>query len=347
MAAKPIKTVLVGCGAISRSWLGAVRELKGIEITGLVDINADSAMIRKHEYGLDKAVIGTDLKVMLRTVKPEVVFDSTVPKAHVSVTLEALRHGCHVLGEKPLADNMANAKKMVSAAKKADRIFAVIQNRRYDRRTRTFRKVIASGKIGQLTTLNSDFYIGAHFGGFRESMKHVLLLDMAIHTFDAARLISGADPVSIFCREWNPVGSWYRHGASAVAVFEMSDGIIYTYRGSWCSEGLNTPWEGNWRAVGSKGSATWDGKDTFRAEAAVKTKEHRFISKQIRVAANVPVRGKPEGHKGLIAEFIHCVRTGKAPETVCTDNIKSLAMVFGAIESAKTGKTVRIKDLGL
>jgi hypothetical protein len=37
------------------------------------------------------------------------------------------------------------------------------------------------------------------------------------------------------------------------------------------------------------------------------------------------------------------VRHRKTPETICTDNVKSLAMVFAAIESAKTGKKVRIK----
>jgi predicted dehydrogenase len=49
-----------------------------------------------------------------------------------------------------------------------------------------------------------------------------------------------------------------------------------------------------------------------------------------------------DGHAGLIADFIDCVRTGRQPETICTDNIKSLAMVFGAIESAETGKRVDI-----
>ncbi len=42
-------------------------------------------------------------------------------------------------------------------------------------------------------------------------------------------------------------------------------------------------------------------------------------------------------------EFLGCVRSGKKPQTVCTDNIKSLAMVFGAIESAEKGKKVKIK----
>ena len=102
-------------------------------------------------------------------------------------------------------------------------------------------------------------------------MEHVLLLDMAIHTFDAARLIAGADPVAVYCKEWNPPGSWYDHDASAVAVFEMSGGIVYTYRGSWCAEGLNTSWECDWRVIGTQGSVTWDGAEAFSAQVISET----------------------------------------------------------------------------
>lgn len=49
-----------------------------------------------------------------------------------------------------------------------------------------------------------------------------------------------------------------------------------------------------------------------------------------------------DGHAGNIREFFSCIRTGRQPETVASDNIKSLAMVLGAIESAETGKPVAI-----
>ena len=97
-------------------------------------------------------------------------------------------------------------------------------------------------------------------------MPHVLLVDMAIHTFDTARYISGADPVSVYCKEWNPAGSWYERDSSAIAIFEMSNGLVYTYRGSWCSEGLNTTWESDWRIVGQNGSLKWDGGQGFAAQ---------------------------------------------------------------------------------
>jgi len=286
-------------------------------------------------------VIGTDLTSVLKRTRPDALFNCTVPEAHLPVTLTALEHGCHVLGEKPLADSMENAQRMVEAAQKAGKIFAVIQNRRYDPRIRRLRHFLASGAIGLLTTLNCDFYIGAHFGGFRERMEHVLLLDMAIHTFDQARFISGTDPISAYCKEWNPAGSWYDHAASAVAVFQMSGGLVYTYRGSWCAEGLNTTWESDWRIVGVKGSVKWDGADVFQAQVVAKT--GGFSSEMADVEMPPFDAGSKVGsHASNIREFVRCVQTGEIPETVASDNIKSLAMVFGAIQSAKLGKEVKI-----
>jgi predicted dehydrogenase len=334
-----LRIVLVGCGGISAAWFKAIETLQDVNVVGLVDLSESAAQARKETFKLNAAV-GTDLVAMLKATRPDVVFDCTVPDARCSVVMTALKHGCHVLSEKPMAASMPEARRMAAAAAKAKRLFAVMQNRRYNPQISGLRSLIAEGRLGQLTTLHGQFYIGAHFGGFRDHMRHVLLLDMAIHSFDQARLICGADPVAVYCREWNPAGSWYDHDASAVAVFEMSGGLVYTYTGSWCAEGLNTAWECSWRAIGTAGSATWDGAETFKAQVVAET--GGFISKLTDVPVTVPANAKQGGHAGCIREFIECVHSGTVPETICTDNIKSLAMVFGAIRSAETGKRVRI-----
>ena len=339
--AETIKVVLAGCGGMSGTWLRVAKEMPDLEIVGLVDLREEAARKRAADFELPNALISADLKSALDQTDPDVVFDCTVPAAHIHVTLTALEHGCHIFGEKPMADSMENARKAVAAAEKAGKIYAVIQNRRYDPRIRMLRNYLDMGDISPVTTLDSDFYIGAHFGGFRDHMEHVLLLDMAIHTFDAARFIIGADPVSVYCKEWNPSGSWYDHDASAVAIFEMTNGIVYTYRGSWCAEGLNTSWECDWRAIGENGSVKWDGGNQFQIQVVDET--GGFFSKW-RDEETPPYDPgeKVGGHEGLIKEFIRCARTGETPETVCTDNIKSLAMVFGAIESAELGRPVEI-----
>ena len=120
--AKTLRVVLVGCGGMSNAWLRIANELPDLQVVGLVDIREEAAWERAEKFGLTQEFIGTDLAKALDATEPDIVFDCTVPEAHCAVTLEALGHGCHVLGEKPLADSMANARKMVAAAQEAGRI---------------------------------------------------------------------------------------------------------------------------------------------------------------------------------------------------------------------------------
>lgn len=337
----PLRVVLAGCGGISSAWLSALKNHPDVEMVGFVDIHLEAAQKRAAEFAWDRALVTTELVPALEQTRPDIVFDCTVPEAHRSVTITALEHGCHVLGEKPMADSMEAAREMVLAARRAGKFYAVTQTRRYDANIRRLRAFLESGAIGEVTTVNADFYIGAHFGGFRDHMEHVLVLDMAIHTFDAARLISGKDPMSVYCIEWNPRGSWYEQDASAAAIFRMTDGVIFNYRGSWCSEGLNTTWEADWRIIGTRGSVRWDGATGFIAQRVIST--GGFFSQWEEIPVPEITYPRPGGHAGVIAEFIECVRSGALPETICEDNIHSLAMVQGAIQSSKNGCAVAIQ----
>ena len=189
-----MNVVLVGCGAMSKAWLEAARQIAGIAIVGLVDLDADRAQARAREFDLDGVAIGTSLDAVLDQTRPDAVFDVVVPAARRDVALSAFAHDCHLLTEKPLADSSDNARAIVEAARRAGRIHAVVQNRRYVANVRRIRRFLDSGAIGAPTSIHADFFVAPHFGGFREEMRHVLLLDMAIHTFDAARYMVNGEP---------------------------------------------------------------------------------------------------------------------------------------------------------
>jgi predicted dehydrogenase len=344
------KVVLVGCGQMSGTWLSASRNTPELEIVGLVDLHEAAARAKASEFGLHDALIGTNLAAVLEATRAEIVFDCTVPEAHHDNALLAFTHGAHVLGEKPLAHSMAHARAMVDAARQANCLHAVVQNRRYDPNIRRVRRFLESNQIGPVSTVNADFYIAAHFGGFRDLMPNVLLIDMAIHTFDAARLILNADPVSVYCHEWNPKESWYAHGSNAMCIFEFSDGSVFNYRGSWCSEGFHTTWESDWRVIGSKGSLRWDGGSQPRASVVVPNQADPdgdgrpdFFSQHLEFELpELKTDDAIGGHDGVIKAFVAAVRSGRQPETASSDNIKSLAMVFAAIQSAKLEQKIPV-----
>ncbi|RUU65257.1 Gfo/Idh/MocA family oxidoreductase [Mesorhizobium sp. M2C.T.Ca.TU.009.01.2.1] len=337
-----MKVVLVGCGAMSKQWLDAARRIDGLAIAGLVDLDADRARARAREYDLGSAVIGTSLDAVLDETKPDAVFDVVVPSARRDVALSAFAHHCHLLTEKPLADSPENARAIIAAARQAGRVHAVVQNRRYVANVRRIRRFLDSGAIGKPTSIHADFFIAPHFGGFREEMRHVLLLDMAIHTFDAARYMIAGEPASVYCQEWEPANSWYRQGSSASAVFDLGSGKVFTYAGSWCADGFRTSWEGSWRIVAERGSLLWDGHDGLKAEVVASGRDGIIDKTEaIQVPALDPA-DRVGGHLGIIQDFMRAIETGTEPETRGADNIKSLAMVFGAIESAESGRRVAI-----
>jgi predicted dehydrogenase len=343
---KKQRAVMVGCGGMSGAWLRAVKDYFSdrVEVVGLVDIREEAAIGKAGEFELKEAWTGTSLEEALRATKPDVVFNCTIPEVHAATCATALRAGCHVLVEKPLAATVSEGTELRRIAAETGRTLAVIQNRRYLPGSVAVRRALAEGIIGPVHSVSVDFFLGPRFGGFREAMKHPLLLDMAIHTFDQCRQLLGRDARRVTCLEFNPPGSWYSHGASAIALFEMEGGASFSYRGSWCARGFNTAWAGSWRFIGEKGTLLWDGEDKIAAERVTGLWDGKsFIEPVERLEIPVaPLELAEREHPGNIGEFLRAVETGTVPQTAADDNLRSLAMVEGAMESARLGAAVTL-----
>jgi predicted dehydrogenase len=336
------KAVLVGAGAMSKKWLDCIKTIGGVDIVGIVDLNPQNAEARAAEQGINPD-IGADLKPMLSKHNPQIVLDVAIPAVRHSIVSTSLEAGAHVLSEKPMAETLDQARDLVARAHTANRLHVVIQNRRYLAQLRRIRRLIASGGIGEVTGIHCDFFLDPHFGGFRETMPHVLLLDMAVHTFDAARFLADDAAVSAYAEEWNPQESWYERDCSAFASFRFLRGAVMTYRGSWCAPGLRTSWESAWRITGTKGSILWDGAEDIRAARSLPHESGKLLpdNQVLDIPALAPA-DRIGGHMGVISDFLAAVQGGPVPETVGSENIKSLAMVLGAIDASEQGRRVEI-----
>ena len=335
------RAIVVGAGGIAAAWFPPLAN-EGVKVDAVVDLRLEAARQRIAEYKLEGADASTDLGAMLRKHKPDFVLDLTVPEAHGQVCTAAMKAGCHAVSEKPMAASMAQARRLVATAEKTGRMYMVSQSRRWDAHHDTVHRTIAAGRLGELTTVNCDFYLGAHFGGFRDAMPSPLILDMAIHHFDMARFMAGADAVSVYAREFNPKGSWYRGCPAASVIFEMSNGVLFTYRGSWCAEGCHTRWNGDWRFIGDRGTLLYVQDQPPYGEVVKPDAKPAFVLEKqpVEIVAS-PL--KYAGMHGALREMLDFLRTGRKPQTECHDNIKSLAMVFAAIESSRRGKRIPVK----
>lgn len=335
------RALLVGAGGMGRTWANVLNAHPGVELAAWVDIAEGRAAQAAQDLGLTSVACGHDLAVALASARADFALDVTVPEAHRDTVIECLEAGLPVLGEKPMAASMADALAMVRASEATGQMYMVSQSRRYLPGLVLMRERLP--EIGQLGSIYADFFIGAHFGGFRDEMASVLLADMAIHTLDEARAITGLAPISVVADEFRPSWSWYQGACSASAVFEMEGGVRFNYRGSWSAQGADTSWDGSWRAVGEQGTLLWPG--ALEVESQVITSTEGFIRPTTRSVYKADGLDFLSGIEGSLAEFLAALDGGPEPQGLCRDNILSLAMVFAAIQSSAEGRRVLIDEL--
>ncbi|MBT1002507.1 Gfo/Idh/MocA family oxidoreductase [Paenarthrobacter sp. DKR-5] len=334
----PLRLVLVGAGNMGRAWLRTILGTPTVRLVGLVDLDLDLAHRAATENGLD-VVVGDSLTTVAAQSGAQAVVDVTVPPAHHAVNTEALMAGLPVLCEKPIAPTVAETLSLIATEEVSGQLLMTSQSRRYYPALAKLKSMTATlGDIGIVTT---EFFKAPHFGGFRDEMEHPLLVDMAIHAFDAVRYLLDADPVSVDCRTFNPSWSWYRGDAAANAIFTFEGGTRYAYAGSWCSPGLETSWNGSWRVSGARGTAVWDGDgDPDVAHADDGGAPAGEVPANRSEIGEVPAI-RPE-IAGALDEFVSALRTGETPSGDVHSNVHSLAMVEAAVLSAATGRTVEL-----
>jgi len=321
--------IQAGAGSMGQAWLRVIRANPDVQLVGLADLNLEAA--RRSAEGFPGVTVAPTVNELIERVEADAVVNVTVPAAHAEVSTVALLNGLAVLCEKPVAESTVGALSMAAAAEVGDRLLMVSQSRRYFRQLDALRGQVA--QLGRLGIVECTFFKAPHFGGFRDEMDYPLLNDMAIHQFDLSRDLIGAEPEWISCESVNPAWSWYAGDAAAQVAAGFTDGTRFWFSGSWCSPGLETSWNGRWRISGSDGTALWDGAGEPQAQGA----DGRMIPA-------VPGTGLEE-IGGSLVEFVAALRGGSVPASEIHGNVMSLAMVEGAVRSARTGQRVLLADL--
>ncbi len=313
-------------------WMQTVHASSQVEHAGFVEVNDAVIDAQVAKYGLDRSLVFRTLDEALASVQADGVIDVTPPQFHREVSLRALEAGIPVLSEKPLAPTPADAQAIVDASNRTGVLHMVTQNYRYSTVAQTVKKALDPAVMGKIGAVTVEFFKGPHFGGFRERMAYPLIIDMSIHHFDLLRFFLEADPVSVFGRSWNPPWSWFDGDASATALIDFAGGLTATYTGTWCATGRETSWNGDWR---------------FECEHGVVALNNDQVWVFPRSADDAPQQVEPVtmahvAQDYLLREFYEAVSEGISPATTCQDNIRSLGIVFGVVESFQTGGAVKL-----
>jgi predicted dehydrogenase len=342
-----LRLVQIGLGGWGRNWVEEVtRATPGVEPIAWVDIDPTTRERAIVDLDLPRERVFGSLEEALERVAAEAALVVVPLAAHALVTRHVLESGLHALVEKPFTETLEEARTLERLARDRERVLMVNQNYRWFPAPALARRLVHDGALGHLVAcyLDFHFYYGTGYRYF--FLEEPLLGDMAIHHFDALRFVLDDEPVEVSCHSWAEPGTPFAGPPAAVATMRFAKGAVVSYRGSWLTRGPATPYGGHWRLDGTGGTIEF----TFRGAFEDREKLDRLTLHrpgEPPEATRLP-QMRCKDRAGALEAFARWIRDGEPPEgaSTATDNLKSLALMFATIRSARHGgATVRIADV--
>ncbi|MFF4835096.1 Gfo/Idh/MocA family protein [Streptomyces sp. NPDC001315] len=325
---RPLRAAIAGAGFMGGHWARILADDPRVTIAGWADTDEPRARAQARANGLRDIVTGASLPDVLDRVRPDMLVNCTVPEAHMATTLAALERGLPVLSEKPMAADLDQARRLVAAADDAGQLLMVSQNRRYLPGLTALRD--AAAHLGELSLVTTDLFLPHHPPPYVLAQPRPLLQEMAVHLYDAARALTGAEPEEVrHADSYRTPWSWFEGDDSLTAHIRMSGALRYTFTGCWSSDGRTTSWNGDWQVIGALGTAHWDGEHSPVLALA---------GEPPRPIEHLPSDAEFPGLAEALDDFLTALHTGTAPQGECHDNLRSLAMVDATLRSAITGR---------
>jgi predicted dehydrogenase/nucleoside-diphosphate-sugar epimerase len=214
---KKLRVGLVGTGYVSKFHLRALQKLDNVEVAALCDSNLERVAKAAKEAGIGGAYRSLDEMARERL---DVIHILTPPASHCALTVQALKMGCHVLVEKPMALSADECDRMLDAASKTGRVLSVSHSARMDPVVLEALRLVKAGACGDVLAVNflrsSDYppYLGGPMPAYyREGAYPFLDIGIhglslmetflgAIHDVDIRHVATGRDPYLTF-DEWH------------------------------------------------------------------------------------------------------------------------------------------------
>lgn len=325
---------LIGASTIARQFvIEAIRAQPDGSVTAVMSSSADRAKAYASENGIPAAFSSLD---DLLGSGVDAVYISTTNELHLEQALAAAKAGKHVLCEKPLALNSADARKIVAACHEAGVVMATNHHLRCAGSHRAMREAIQAGRIGKpiAARVFHSVYLPEHLQGWRLTRPDAgggVVLDITVHDADTLRFVLGEDPVEVSCvtQSAGMAGNGLEDGA--MCLWRFGSGVIAQSHEGFTTKFATTGFE----VHGSDGSLV-----------ATDVMTQKPIGKVVLRTA----KGEEEltlDRTGLyaygLAAFHSAIRGKGQPAATGEDGVWSLACAEAALESARTGRVVKIE----
>ena len=346
-----IRFGIIGAGMIGPFHAEAISQLDEAELIGVATTREKTAKPFAEKFGAK--VWYTDYHKLLRREDIDVVNICTPPFLNEEIAVAAARAGKHVIVEKPMAINLTEADRMITACRKSKVKLSVIFQTRFNESAQRIKKIIDEGKFGKLIMGDAyvkwfrtqEYYDSAAWRGTWDKEGGGALINQAIHTIDLLQWFMGE------------VDSLYALIDTAIHKIEVEDVAVAVLKfksgAMGVIEGSTAIYPGLPRRLeihGERGTVIFEGDkiklwDFVGSEREGESEIKYYKNKKLGDASSEPTHFSAENHKLQIKDFIEAIKEDREPLINGEEGRKSLEIVRAIYFSGRTGKVVKFPVL--
>ena len=353
-AAKPVRVGIIGLGWAGETHLKSYLQIPGVEVVAMAGLEEERGRQLRDTYHLSD--VYTDYRDLLARPDLDAVSVCVPNYLHSPIGIAALQAGKHVLCEKPLALNGAEAQQMVKTAEEAGRVLQVAFNHRRRGDAEVLKRHIDEGGLGRI------YYAKAHWmrrsgipglGSWFTSKQMAgggPLIDLGVHVLDLAMWLLGEPEVrSVSASTYAELGPRGRGSSGATKfgagnAYEVEDLATAFIR---LENGTTLLLEASWATYSGVGDDF--GVDLYGTEggAEIDIKNYGW-ERTLRIFNDVggtpadimPRVKKGEGHLAVVREFIASIRTGEEPLRGGLEGLRRARIIDACYASAAEGREI-------
>jgi len=311
------------------------------EVVGICDINEALLKQVQKQYAVPFAT--TDYQQLLALKDLDIVSVASPDFYHREQCVAALSAGKHVLCEKPLALNLKDCQAIVQASRKTGTRFMIGQVCRFAPGFSLTKKIIASGQIGELYFVESeyahDYRVATGANNWRKDPRRPRepYIGGGCHAVDLLRWIAG-DPLEVFAYANHKCLTDWPVNDALVAIYQFPGQVMGKV---FCSIGCIRPYTMRSVFYGTRGTIISDNTSPFIQlcclEYSEKLGEYDFVT--------IPVKTASHNVAREVEYLVDCILNDKDVSMDAVEGSKTVAACLGAVISARQGKKVKLEPL--
>jgi UDP-N-acetyl-2-amino-2-deoxyglucuronate dehydrogenase len=336
---KTFRIAMLGCGRISKNHFESIDKIDGLELVAVCDNDAARAAEAGAQW---KVPHFTSYEKMLKEADTDVVTIATPSGLHAEQGVMAAQAGKHVVMEKPMAISLTGADALVQTCDKAGVQLFVVKQNRLNPPIQLLKRAIDRDRFGRIYMANcivhwarpQEYYDQASWRGTWE-FDGGAFMNQASHYVDLIQWLMG--PVESVMAKTATLARRIETEDSGVAILKFRSGALGSIEVTMLAYPRNL--EGSVTILGEKGSVKIGGTAVNKVEYW-QFAEYDDDDKLILGADTNPPNVYGLGHEGYYRNVLAVLRGEAKPDTDGRAGRKSLELILGIYESAKTGREV-------